>query len=290
MIEYSLGGAALPADAPAYYKMGEVTALPVPTLKNALFEGWFADADYTRPIKEIPTDAAGIFKVYAKFSVLTVYADYDYAKGAAKLSLQQDGASARSSITLDAANGCLVWDVENGTNKLYKRSTPLISDHANADNTISYTVALSRKPDTPAARSAFQLQVSESATKKNYGNVTLFSVEADGSVKLGGSLLLTTLKSDGTPETFRMVMDFDGADNGKSALLTAYDENGKAIAETVLSLPGGAAARELTSMTEWRKWLTTYQVWWIAWGTGTNTTSLRVHSIYGAEGNLYTAP
>jgi len=289
MIEYILGAASLPENAPKSYKMGEAMTLPIPSQEYAVFEGWFTDAAYTTPVTEIPASASDVFKVYAKFTVYDVYADYDYAKGSDKLTLQQDGANAKSSLTLDETNGCLVWDVVSGTNKIYKRSKPLISELEDEDNEITYIVSISKKPGTPVANAQFLLQVSESATGKNYGALNLLSTKPDGTVYLGGTKMLSTLTDDGGSQTFRLVVDFDGADGGKKALVTAYDAEGKAIDSVELGLPNDLASRELSTVLEWSKWLSTYQVWWMALGTG-ETTSIRVHSIYGVEGDIITAP
>ena len=60
----------LPESAPKSYTPGTVMQLPsTATNENPLmtFEGWYADAALTQPIKEIPANAVGNFQVYAKW-------------------------------------------------------------------------------------------------------------------------------------------------------------------------------------------------------------------------------
>lgn len=291
MISYELSGGTLPADAPASYKMGETLKLPIPTLANAVFNGWYADAAMTQKITEIPATASGVFSVYASFTVHDVYVDCDYAQGASPLSLQKDG-TAESTLKVDENGGYLLWTVQSGTNKLYKRSSPLISDLKDEEHALTYILTLAKEPGTGLIRSSFSLQVSESATGKNYGAANLLTTANDGSVYLAGQSdhKLCTLSDDGTPVTFRLVMDLDGAEDGTAALLTAYDESGTALAAVTMRVPS-AAQSEISTMLEWSEWLTTYQVWWTAYGTGDGVnTAIRIHSIYGAAGDMITAP
>ncbi len=61
------------------YTPGEVTPLPIPeNTESYEFLGWYADAEFTQPIKEIPANATGAVKVYAKANKILVNIDYDF--------------------------------------------------------------------------------------------------------------------------------------------------------------------------------------------------------------------
>ena len=62
-----------------FYPLGAETELPtnITNGKN-VFEGWYADAEFTKPITHIPADAPENFTVYAKWTI--IYANENYAE------------------------------------------------------------------------------------------------------------------------------------------------------------------------------------------------------------------
>ncbi|WP_417294787.1 S-layer homology domain-containing protein [Ellagibacter isourolithinifaciens] len=79
---YHLDGGANAADNPATYMAGTAVPLADPTKEGFEFQGWYADAEFTVRVTEIPADASGDVELWAKWKEqkpAPVFTDVDYS-------------------------------------------------------------------------------------------------------------------------------------------------------------------------------------------------------------------
>ena len=190
---------------------------------------------------------------------------------------------AEASITVDTVNNCLVWDITSGQTKLYYRGTKPISDLNDPENKFTYVFELSKKPNVALAQFSFYLQVSGSSYGKEYGAVELFNVNSTNNGVYVGSTKIGTLTNDGAVFKFAIVVDLDGANNGASALATAYSANGSVLGSRTINVPSAAANYGVTTMLEWSEALQHIQVWFNH-GASQTPGTVRVHKVWAAGG------
>ena len=79
---YHLDGGANATDNPATYTAGTAVPLADPTKEGFEFQGWYADAEFTVRVTEIPVDASGDVELWAKWKEqkpAPVFTDVDYS-------------------------------------------------------------------------------------------------------------------------------------------------------------------------------------------------------------------
>ena len=79
---YHLDGGANATDNPATYMAGTAVPLADPTKEGFEFQGWYADAEFTVRMTEIPADASGDVELWAKWKEqkpAPVFTDVDYS-------------------------------------------------------------------------------------------------------------------------------------------------------------------------------------------------------------------
>ena len=79
---YHLDGGANATDNPATYMAGTAVPLADPTKEGFEFQGWYADAEFTVRMTEIPADASGDVELWAKWKEqkpVPVFTDVDYS-------------------------------------------------------------------------------------------------------------------------------------------------------------------------------------------------------------------
>lgn len=79
---YHLDGGANAADNPATYMAGAAVPLADPTKEGFEFQGWYADAEFTVRVTEIPADASGDVELWAKWKEqkpAPIFTDVDYS-------------------------------------------------------------------------------------------------------------------------------------------------------------------------------------------------------------------
>lgn len=79
---YHLDGGANATDNPATYVAGTAVPLADPTKEGFEFQGWYADAEFTVRVTEIPADASGDVELWAKWKeqkAAPVFTDVDYS-------------------------------------------------------------------------------------------------------------------------------------------------------------------------------------------------------------------
>ena len=79
---YHLDGGANAMDNPATYMAGTAVPLADPTKEGFEFQGWYADAEFTVRVTEIPADASGDVELWAKWKEqkpAPVFTDVDYS-------------------------------------------------------------------------------------------------------------------------------------------------------------------------------------------------------------------
>ena len=79
---YHLDGGANATDNPATYMAGTAVPLADPTKEGFEFQGWYADAEFTVRVTEIPADASGDVELWAKWKEqkpAPIFTDVDYS-------------------------------------------------------------------------------------------------------------------------------------------------------------------------------------------------------------------
>ena len=79
---YHLDGGANATDNPATYTVGTAVPLADPTREGFEFQGWYADAEFTVRVTEIPADVSGDVELWAKWKEhkpAPVFSDVDYS-------------------------------------------------------------------------------------------------------------------------------------------------------------------------------------------------------------------
>ena len=79
---YHLDGGVNATDNPATYMAGTAVPLADPTKEGLKFQGWYADAEFTVRVTEIPADASGDVELWAKWKEqkpAPVFTDVDYS-------------------------------------------------------------------------------------------------------------------------------------------------------------------------------------------------------------------
>ena len=79
---YHLDGGVNATDNPATYTAGTAVPLADPTKEGFEFQGWYADAEFTVRVTEIPADASGDVELWAKWKEqkpAPVFSDVDYS-------------------------------------------------------------------------------------------------------------------------------------------------------------------------------------------------------------------
>ena len=79
---YHLDGGANATDNPATYMAGTAVPLANPTKEGFEFQGWYADAEFTVRVTEIPADASGDVELWAKWKEqkpAPIFSDVDYS-------------------------------------------------------------------------------------------------------------------------------------------------------------------------------------------------------------------
>lgn len=79
---YHLDGGANATDNPATYTAGTAVPLADPTKEGFEFQGWYADAEFTVRVTEIPADASGDVELWAKWKEqkpAPIFTDVDYS-------------------------------------------------------------------------------------------------------------------------------------------------------------------------------------------------------------------
>ena len=285
VILYNLNGGTNPSDAPIYYTYGVETALPTPTKRDAMFDGWFADVAYTKPITSIPANAGSTMNVYAKWCDAVL--DVDYSVGGTLEDYKQlthgtgnGGTYGTATYTIETVDGTsyLLWTSTGSTPQLFKAGA--YQSYTNGDSAISFAFALGKTADASVQETLLYIRNVDGTTKQD---MYLMYVESDGRVVLGNkgsTKVLGTLKAD-TMTTIRLVLDF------AQATLSAFDEHGACIATMpltdVYALPDGYESYE-----QWFASFTSTSGYLFALSART-AGQLRIESLRIGVGNLFAA-
>ena len=99
------------------------TALPLAdsaTKSGYEFAGWYADAELTKPINEVPANAVGSYRVYAKWVRQIVNADYSTNTVVGNITYLDQGVATRT-----FENGYLLWQSTASNPNIYTSGVPL---------------------------------------------------------------------------------------------------------------------------------------------------------------------
>ena len=283
-IAFNLNGAKWPDDVeiPKYYTPGEVVKLPVPVKVGSDFGGWYTTKDFSgEPITEIPADATGIYRLYAKWSSPILYVDY--SKGGSMSEFSQVGYSVE-------AGGGTTWDMVNTDKESYflwtnTGSGSIIgknggySKYADQSLQVSFSISLGRNGSDPLMPLSLYIRDQKSETVKYYLNV--FMTDASGNAYIGnggGKVKIGEISSSGS-STFHFVLDF------KQGAVIAYDNDGVQVAKASMSALG--ISKPLT--------YSSYEAWFRSMDSSSNSLmslkgggagTIRVYGIQILSGNI----
>ena len=266
---------------PKYYTPGEAVTLPIPEKAGADFGGWFTTKDFSGdPITEIPADATGIYRLYAKWSSPILYVDY--TQGGAMSDFSQVGYSVES-------GGGTVWDMVNRDNESYflwtnTGSGSIIgkngsySQYANQSLQISFSLSLGKNDTDPLMPLQLYIRDQKSSSVKYYLNV--FTTDSNGNAYLGqggGKVKLGEITNG--ISTFNFVLDF------KTGNVIGYDNNGNQIAKVGMASVGISLPIAYSTYEEWfRSMDSSSNSLMSIKGNGAGT--IRVYGIKILSGNL----
>lgn len=266
------GGSWVSGKAPfEFYPLGQEKALPDEssvTKNDAIFQGWYSDAEFTNKITSIPADAGENYTVYAKWKVIptVAYADYSKSSSSTRINISaQAGLSDKPQADRDAAKaiynatGCyLLWQSRAGGPSIFGTS-----NYKNYGSTVfSFEFVLSKNGNDPVLVTGLRMRNSD---KKD---VSLFSTMADGTVKVGDTVLG---QIGSTPVSIRFTVDFE---QGK--IFYFANEYGTEIHVKNFSDPSGKVSNTVDLIP---LMLGDEIFSWRANGNGDSVGSLRIHKI-----------
>ncbi len=265
---------------PKYYIYGETISLPAPTRENATFLGWYTSEIFEpgTAITAITPEMTGQIKLYARWSAVILDKDYENETVLAENGNSVNGSNGflylikdKPGASFKTEEGKLIWRAGEADPNVSSQLS--LYQELAGESTASYILSLALLPGAEAIPSIFRLR----ATGPN-DSVTLFTVDRDGNILLGGgaNLVITTLTEE--MQTIRISIDF------MTGVMSAHTEGGSEFLSTRFSVPAGSKA---TTTYEWFK-TTTYLFNWQ--GTGSTTPrALVVDDIKIVSGNCFTA-
>ena len=286
-IKYNTLGGMLPDGTPYSYNNESATPLPKNVTRgNDIFVGWYTTSHYDPEtlITEIPAGQVGNIIIYARYISTLVDVDFKNpaftlnlveANQSKKLTFQAKSKTGASFITKTDDNGVqyLEW-IEGSKDPLIQHTSKTLN-YANMncdDECVTYTITLSKNGNETMMASTFRTYTKKtvsggSATTRLY----IFNTTTDGEVRLGKTAsgpLVTTLTSE--PTTLKIVMDFKGEE------IRAFDEDGNPLASLKVSVDPKS---EAANMSEWRKLLDSYLLYWYADSPADANASMRIYDI-----------
>ena len=170
------------------YTPGTATKLPTPTKDGYEFAGWFADEALTQPIDEVPANAIGTFKVYAKWNCYVVSQNFDSGSTAGF------NVGKGASGTAPVKDGALVWAPttnSSGGQTTIKNAGAAISDIEVKDSSVTWSFELAKDADLAVLPTKLRFTSSDGIEAR------LITVASNGKVTAGlSSTVLATLDTD----------------------------------------------------------------------------------------------
>ncbi len=247
-IDYITNGGTLADDAPRYYTKGEAFTLPVPTMENATFLGWFKDAAFSEPITEITAEDTDNFILYAAWHITLLdfnaaYQDVDFtgtsgsttADKAGQLSIQAKDENCYYKTESDeAGNTYLVW--KKGKQDPQVNYGGNLASLAYGNMTLTFSLTFAKNGDSGFV--PFQARMCTASVTLPDGTSTryelnLFKLTADGSLYLANSANSSAFIGQFGEEfkTLHVVADF------ANGILIGYNENGEKTSECIMTIP-----------------------------------------------------
>ena len=249
------GVSMLPTGVPYYYSTSEPTALPENlTDSSAEFYGWYADADFTTPVYEVPVDYEGPFHAYARwkktwsesFDDITVDAytnddctdSKDDYEGKVSFNAGKNNTSTVIKTLSDGAGGQYIYWTSKKSPSIFVNGA--LTDYIGDDTAVTYRVRIAKSGESEPSQVYFRVQEGSSKV-----SLKLFQITATGEVILNGnkSFVIATLGEEFT----EIIVTLDFA----AATLTAYNpdgsvkvtKSGAAAVITDLAVPSGSTAK-----------------------------------------------
>ncbi len=300
-IKYNLSGGLIEGKYPVIYKNDVVTPLPtVVTKGESIFSGWYTSPSFepeTR-VTEIPVGYTGTFYVYAKWLGNLLSVDYTDTSKTVNVT---SGAPQRGVVTYATNNGgtfitetdddgvqYLEWkrNLANSNSQMsVANTTQNLSTMTADDECATFTVTFAKGIGGSVPTTQFRVY----SRKDPRGNTCIarqciFTTNTKGEIRLGNSSsgpIAGYVTDDKI--TLRIVLDF------KNEELRAYDAYGNVTAKTSVSVSELTGTHPgVETMSEWRKLLNQYLMFWCHMSSGTTAEdALRVYSIKIDEGDRY---
>ncbi len=296
-ISYSTSGGLLGDDIPYTYN----NEYDFPLSNNITrgedpFLGWYTTPTFENDSKitYIPAGTTGTVTLYARW--LTTYINEDYSSTvinnkqsytiANSITYNGEGKAGSSYITKTDEDGInyLEW-IEGTSDPIIAVTSEFVgTDLASAsppDETLSFEFVIAKNGDDPLLPFAYQLSSNiDYLTGANgvWGDLTIFSTTADGTVRFGYSGPIIANLNNGEIFKIRIAVDF------ANLTLTAYDEIGDEIQSTKFAVPASSHA---PNGIEWRKLIKKYLAYIYASGDADLGASIKIYKHKIAEGNIF---
>ncbi len=233
-IKYTLNGGILPDEAMSFYIHDVEYVLPeLASTETMTFAGWYTDEFSTERIYTIPVGTRGTFKAYAKF-YRTYIEDYEKTKlnviegnkSVGEFIYQSKSKQNASfmTVTADDGNTYLLWNCGTEDPQFYIKTS--MSGFLAVKNIITFKLDVALDGDNPPIMSTFRLRGKTSAYCS-----TVFSVTADGAIRLGGSATHTVTSLTKEFQTLIFSVDFE------KGLIYALDAEGNLLSSKEIALP-----------------------------------------------------
>lgn len=235
-ISYEMNGKTVPAGAPQYYNVGEVTPIPTPQDEFDEFMGWYTSPDYSEESKitEIPADATGEITLYARW--LGVYMNEDFEDVDDAEYIEQNGSFGQISVssgtskigssvkteTDDSGNKYLVFT--RGEKDPHLTSKMPIAPFASSANAITVQVDLALVDGVECIGASYRIRAKIDGKNKD---LYVFTIKKSGEVTIGDAVI-ATLTNDFTTITVTVSWDTGmlvGYVNGEKAATVPFSSD-----------------------------------------------------------------
>ena len=270
---------------PLYYTYDSVTALPATAVNgNSEFLGWYLDAEFTQPIKEIDGSLfRGNVSVFAKFKFMYANESYEWAKDnpVSAPTMNKNGISYSNAedktVNYEAGytggHGYVAWYGTTGGPVIGINNTQN-SIATLGSSSVTYTFSLAKNGDSKLLGTTARIFGTSGI---GASPLNLFTTATSGKLTVCGYTYTLTDEFF----TFSIEVNFE---TGK---LLAYDEAGNLLGEQTFSAP---PQENVSSTLEWKEKIKSTVLNWRNNGGGGELASIRIGLIRVEEGAFISSP
>ncbi len=236
-IVYYTNGVPLPEDTKYFYTHGEEYVLPeIESTESRVFLGWYKNEAYTERVYSVTSETRGKLKLYARYyytykesyetAVFSIVQEKKSVNNYVYMAATKQGASFETVKDEKTGNTYMLWNAGQKDPQFYIESS--MKDYLGNDTVVTFKLDIATDAGREAIKSMFRMR---GATSQN--TTSVFSVDDDGRVLLGGKSVITTLEDNFT--TVIVSVDFE------DMMLYAFDADGNVITKTALALSSADA-------------------------------------------------